>query len=165
MSRKRTIAVCVVTLGLIAASGLTAQAASSEQGGTPSAAPTGQETHPASTEPPGRLGTVTPIVGTPAAVRPTSTLLPAPGSETASPTVMNDAIHARINRKVSARGFMSNAGSAGLSRKPAGWQSSLRSWPSDKIPIHFRLKSAYRRPIINCTGCGPVGEPGEEPFY
>lgn len=80
MARERVIAVCVVALGLLAASGFTAQAAPSQQDGTPSPAPTGQETQSASTDQPGRLGTVTPVSGTPVVVRATPTLLLPPSS-------------------------------------------------------------------------------------
>jgi len=80
MAREPVIAVCVVALGLIAASGVTAQAAAMDLAGTPSPAPTSEATRPTSTEPPARLGTVTPVVGTQPPVRATPTLMPPPGS-------------------------------------------------------------------------------------
>jgi hypothetical protein len=81
MTRERIIAVCGVFLSLIIAVGGSTQAALALQGDEPSPEPpTSEPSQPAPTLPPGRLVTVTPVLGTPGIPRPTPTLEPAPSS-------------------------------------------------------------------------------------
>lgn len=79
MARERIVAACIVVIGVFVATVATVQAAPSLQGeSTP--VPTLESTEAPATVPPARLGTVTPVVGTPGAPRATPTLQPPPSS-------------------------------------------------------------------------------------